>query len=75
MLGIDFQQCDDESPLKCALKEAIDETYNKLESFLIGQVLVVLQWLIVNGWNHPTLSAMLTGAEIEEETGKILNNS
>ena len=68
VLSFEFQQSDDDA--KDAFKEITLVASNNLQQFMISQIFLVLQWLIVNGWNHPTLSAMMTGGEVEEENGK-----
>lgn len=70
MLGIEFHHLKSDDTFKCAFKGAIGDVYRKLQDYAIGQVFLVLEWLMVNQWSHPTLVAMMKGEDIDKERGK-----
>ena len=41
--------------------------FYRLEEYVVGQVFLVLEWLMVNQWSHPTLVAMMKGEEMDKE--------
>ena len=67
MLSIDFQQNQDNADRNDFIK-ALTDAIEALQMLKISHVFLRLHWLVVNGWNHPKLQAMMSGSD-EDETG------
>ncbi|ESN99554.1 hypothetical protein HELRODRAFT_192854 [Helobdella robusta] len=67
VLGIEFHHLDNLDPYKVSFKHAIVNVYTRLQEFAIGQVFLILEWLMVNQWSHATLVAMMKGEDIDKE--------
>lgn len=69
VLGIEFHHLQSDDAFKCAFKSAIGDMYRRLQDYAIGQVFLVLEWLMVNQWSHPTLVAMMKGEDVDRDRG------
>lgn len=70
LLGIHFQQRDDNDPHKVQFKRVVDDAVEKLKSYGIGHEFVVLSGLMTNAWSHPVLTTIMTDQDVDEEKGK-----
>lgn len=70
-LDIQFQQIADDSDdcPKRKFKRAITDSYAALQDFPVKALFLSLNSVTVNLWNHPTLIALMSGEDIESDTG------
>ena len=52
--------------------DSITGVYSKLSEYACGSKFLMLKWLMINQWSHPTLESVMRGEDVDEERGTVL---